>query len=114
MKLVPISHLLLQLLIEPTIRFFVDRNDERDKISYKFFSKLLCFFWKINFHNLLLINLFKSDNKRLNSVKNEVTLKSILTLGCRADSLKILATSEKIAYSLCVVYNCLIADARYF
>ena len=44
--------------------------------------------------NLSLINLFKSGGKGLNSVKNEVILKSILTLGCPAVSLEILAISE--------------------
>ena len=44
--------------------------------------------------NLLLINLFQSGSQRLNLVKNEVTLKSILTLGCSAVSQEILATSE--------------------
>ena len=39
-KLVHVSHLLLQLLIEPTIKFFVDGNDEEEKISFKFLPPL--------------------------------------------------------------------------
>ena len=39
-------------------------------------------------------NLFKSGSKGLNSVKNKVTLKSILTLGCPAVSLEIVATEN--------------------
>ena len=40
MTFVHASHLLLQLLIEPTIRFFVDGNDEMAKISVKFLPLL--------------------------------------------------------------------------
>lgn len=50
------------------------------------------------------------------SVKNEDTLKSILTLGCHTVSLEILA-NHKIIYSPCVVYNLSqsnIADICYF
>ena len=54
--------------------------------------------------NLFFVNVFKSGSKGLNSVKNEDTLKSILTLGCRTVSLEILA-NHKIIYSPCVVYN---------
>ena len=39
-KLVHVSHLLLQLLIEPTIKFFVDGNDEEEKFFSNFY--LLC------------------------------------------------------------------------
>ena len=46
--------------------------------------------------NLFLINLFKSGNKGLNSVKNKITLKSTLILGCHAVSVEILATSQKL------------------
>ena len=35
-KLVHISHLLLQLLTEPTIKFFVDGNHEGDNFFFKF------------------------------------------------------------------------------
>ena len=35
-KLGHISHLLLQLLIERTIRLFVNGNDEEDKSSFKY------------------------------------------------------------------------------
>ena len=48
--------------------------------------------------NLFFINVFKSGSKGLNSVKNEDTLKSILTLGCCTVSLGILA-NHKIIYS---------------
>ena len=62
--------------------------------------------------NLVLINLFKSGSKGLESVKNEVTLKSILTLAFRAISLEILATSENCLrtlrglYPLAIKYCC--------
>ena len=39
-KLVHVSHLLLQLLIQPTIGFFADGNDEGDKISFQYFPLL--------------------------------------------------------------------------
>ena len=111
-----ISHLLLQLLIEPTIRFFVDGNDEGGKISFKFlrlfYIALIDFSGKnifilgslYNKGNLFLINLLKSGSKRLNSVKNEVTLKSILNLGCRTFSLEILAALENCLLTLCGLY----------
>ena len=35
MKLVHTLHLLLQLLIKPTIRFFADGNDKGDKNSFQ-------------------------------------------------------------------------------
>ena len=54
--------------------------------------------------SLFFINVFKSGSKGLNSVKNEGTLLSILTLGCCTVSLGILA-NHKIIYSPCVVYN---------
>ena len=50
----------------------------------------------------------------VNSVKNEIPLKFILTLGCHVSSLEILATSE-IVSSPFVVYNLLplnIADTN--
>ena len=54
--------------------------------------------------NLFLINLFKPGSKGLKSVKNEVTLKSILTLAFRAIPLEILATSENCLLILCGLY----------
>ena len=51
--------------------------------------------------NLFLANLLNSGKRRLNSVKNEVTLKSILTLGCHVVSLEILAALENYFTTIC-------------
>ena len=56
--------------------------------------------------NLFLINLLNSGKRRLNSVKNEVTLKSILTLGCHVASLEILAALENCFHHLWFITTC--------
>ena len=117
-KLVHISHLLLQLLIEHTTRFFCRwkwwRRQNFFQIIISFVNCFHWLFWKKNIFilgplydkgNLFLINLFKSGSKGSNSVKNEVTLKSILTLCCCAISLEILATSENYLLTLCRLYH---------
>ena len=79
---------------------------KRKFLSENYFSgKILFILGSLyNKGNLFLINLFKSSSKGLNSVKNELTLKSILTQGCCAIPLEILATSENCLLSFCGLY----------